>query len=110
MTDPVASHGPVDAYAAPWEFLSLASIAMTDSTKISGKPFNWGRAVSPSSIEAPVLKLRFSLPFCISHLGMALDRFLPRMKVGVIDELRAEMLTNNEVVMKELAERDVAVG
>jgi hypothetical protein len=41
---------------------------------------------------------------------MALDRFLPRMKVGVIDELRAEMLTNNEVVMKELAERDVAVG
>jgi len=45
-----------------------------------------------------------SLPFCISRLGMALDRFLPRMKVGDIDELRAEMLANNEAVMKELAD------
>jgi hypothetical protein len=41
---------------------------------------------------------------------MALDRFLPRMSVGDIDELRAEMLANNEAVMKELAERTVAVG
>jgi hypothetical protein len=48
---------------------------------------------------------QISFPLCISYLDAALARFIPRLKAGDIDELRAVMLANNEAVMKEAERR-----
>ena len=65
--------------------------------------------VYKSETRALVRRFRYhhiSFAGCISRLDAALARFIPRMKPGDIDELRAVMLANNEAVMKEVAKQD----
>ncbi len=44
-------------------------------------------------------------PECIAALDAALAGFMPMMNKGNIDEVRAVMLANNEIVMKEMERR-----
>jgi hypothetical protein len=46
-----------------------------------------------------------SFPRCIADLDAALADLIPRLKGEQLDELRALMLANNEIVMKELERR-----
>ena len=48
---------------------------------------------------------RLSFPECIAALDAALARFIPRMTDEHLDALRALMLANNEIVMKEMERR-----
>ena len=45
---------------------------------------------------------RLSFPDCIAALDAALARFILRMTDEHLDALRAVMLANNEIVMKEM--------
>jgi hypothetical protein len=46
-----------------------------------------------------------SFPECISALDAALARFIPRLQPGQVPRLRALMLANNKIVMKEMERR-----
>ena len=48
---------------------------------------------------------QLSFPNCISALDAALARFIPRLHPDEMEALRAVMLANNEMVMKEMARR-----
>ena len=48
---------------------------------------------------------RLSFPDCIAALDAALARFIPRLTDEQLDALRAVMLANNEIVMKEMERR-----
>jgi hypothetical protein len=48
---------------------------------------------------------RLSFPDCIAALDAALARFIPRLTDEQLDALRALMLANNEIVMKEMERR-----
>jgi hypothetical protein len=48
---------------------------------------------------------RLSFPNCIAALDAALADFIPRLDREQLDELRARMLENNEIVMKEMERR-----
>ena len=45
---------------------------------------------------------RLSFPDCIDAVDAALARFIPRLTDEQLDALRALMLANNEIVMKEM--------
>ena len=48
---------------------------------------------------------RLSFPDCIAALDAALADFIPRLKGEQVEALRALMLANNEIVMKEMERR-----
>jgi hypothetical protein len=48
------------------------------------------------------LRHQLSFPNCISELDAALARFIRRLNPEDLDALRAQMLANNETVMKEM--------
>ena len=56
------------------------------------------------------LRFQISFPECIAALDAALGRFIPTMPNEEIEALRAVMLANNEVVMKELERRGPPLG
>jgi len=51
------------------------------------------------------LARRLSFPDCIAALDAALAGLVPRMKAEELDALRAVMIANNEIVMKEMERR-----
>jgi hypothetical protein len=51
------------------------------------------------------LENRLSFPDCIAALDAALADLVPRLKHEELDDLRAVMMTNNEIVMKEMERR-----
>ncbi len=51
------------------------------------------------------LRHRLEFPDCISALDAALTRFVPRMTGDQLTRLRIVMLSNNDIVMKEMEER-----
>lgn len=48
---------------------------------------------------------RLSFPDCIAALDASLARLIPRLLHEDLDTLRAVMLSNNEVVMKDMERR-----
>ena len=56
------------------------------------------------------LRHQLSFPECIAALDAALAKFIPRMPTDQLDALRAVMLANNEVVMKEMERRGPPLG
>jgi hypothetical protein len=48
---------------------------------------------------------KLSLPDCIAALDAALASLVPRLKHKDLDALRALMLSNNDIVMEEMARR-----
>ena len=48
---------------------------------------------------------KLSFPECIAALDAALADLVPRLQDGQLPTLRAVMLTNNEIVMKEMERR-----
>jgi len=48
---------------------------------------------------------RISFPDCIAALDAGLAGLIPKLKGDQIDNLRAVMLANNEIVMKEMERR-----
>jgi hypothetical protein len=53
---------------------------------------------------------RLSFPDCIAALDAALAGFTPRLTGEQLPELRAIMLANNEIVMREMERRETAPG
>jgi len=51
------------------------------------------------------LDRRLSFPDCIAALEAALADVIPRMKDTQVPEMRALMLSNNDIVMKEMERR-----
>jgi hypothetical protein len=51
------------------------------------------------------LKHQLSFPDCIAALDAALARFIPRLTSEQLSSLRALMLANNDIVMKEMERR-----
>jgi hypothetical protein len=51
------------------------------------------------------LARRISFPDCIAALDAALASLVPRLRHKELDDLRALMLANNEIVMKEMERR-----
>jgi hypothetical protein len=51
------------------------------------------------------LARRLTFPACIAALDAALADLVPRMLHKDLDALRAVMLSNNEIVMKEMERR-----
>ena len=49
---------------------------------------------------------KLTFPECISALDAALAALIPELKPNEILGLRAVMLANNEIVMKEMAKRE----
>ena len=54
------------------------------------------------------LRHQISFPDCIQALDAALAKSIPRLKPEELPELRAWMLTNNGIVMKEMQQREAA--
>ena len=54
------------------------------------------------------LRRAISFPECIHALDAALAKSIPRLKPEELPELRAWMLTNNGIVMKEMQQRESA--
>ena len=54
------------------------------------------------------LRREISFPECIHTLDAALAKSIPRLKPEELPELRAWMLTNNGIVMKEMQQREAA--
>jgi hypothetical protein len=55
------------------------------------------------------LHRRLKFPDCISALDAALAGLIPRLYAEQHDELRTVMLTNNEIVMKEMEKRSAQI-
>jgi hypothetical protein len=51
------------------------------------------------------LRQEVSFPDCIAALDAALAELIPRLSSEQLDPLRALMLANNEIVMKEMERR-----
>jgi hypothetical protein len=51
------------------------------------------------------LRNRIDFPACIIQLEAALARFLPKRSDEQMDALRAHLLSDNEIVMGEMAKR-----
>jgi hypothetical protein len=51
------------------------------------------------------LRHELSFPDCIAALDAALADLIPRLNSEQLDSLRALMLANNEIVMKEMERR-----
>jgi hypothetical protein len=51
------------------------------------------------------LRNRLDFPACIMALEAAFGKFLPRFSAGQMETLRAHRLSDNEVVMAEMAKR-----
>ncbi len=54
------------------------------------------------------LRCEISFPECTHALDAALAKSIPRLKPEELPELRAWMLTNNGIVMKEMQQREAA--
>jgi hypothetical protein len=52
------------------------------------------------------LRHEISFPECVHALDAALAKSIPRLKPEELPELRAWMLTNNGIVMKEMHRRE----
>ena len=52
---------------------------------------------------------RLSFPECIAALDAALAGLIPTLTGGQLDHLRAVMLANNEIVVKEMKRRGATV-
>ena len=55
------------------------------------------------------LHRRLKFPQCIAALDAALAGLIPDLRHEQLDELRAVMLANNEIVMKEMERRSAIV-
>jgi hypothetical protein len=62
------------------------------------------RRETPQVIDR-FLDHRLSFPDCIAALDAALADFIPRMTKEQLDSVRALLLANNEIVVKEMERR-----
>lgn len=62
------------------------------------------------AVIARFLKHQLSFPDCIAALDAALAQLIPRLTSEQLSSLRALMLANNDIVMKEMERRGPPTG